>query len=336
VLRNRWLWLCALAGACALPGPAPWLEWRSEIDRDHPLAGRVIDVRAGREIEPAVLLERLRAARFVLLGEKHDNPDHHRLQAWVVEGLARAGQRRGLAFEMLPQDSAAALAAAAPRGVDAIPAAVDWEHLGWPEWALYRPLFEAALAAGFPVFPADLERSQLADLRRGGAPPDSLVALGLDRPLEPGALVGLREDLVRSHCGALPEPEVERMLGIQRARDAQLAAALAAAAQEDGAVLIAGAAHVRRTSGVPVYLARAAPGTSVVALALAEVVPGARDLEATLGRERDLDYLWMTPRVDDQDPCERFRRQLERLRSGSETSKILDLRKFSVAWDRAR
>ena len=30
---------------------------------------------------------RLARAEFVLLGEKHDNPDHHRLQAEVLRGL---------------------------------------------------------------------------------------------------------------------------------------------------------------------------------------------------------------------------------------------------------
>jgi hypothetical protein len=27
-----------------------------------------------------------------------------------------------------------------------------------------------------------------------------------------------------------------------------------------------------------------------------------------------VDYMWFTPRVDDRDPCERFRSDLERLR----------------------
>ncbi|MGZ9157183.1 MAG: ChaN family lipoprotein [Candidatus Binatia bacterium] len=34
---------------------------------------------------------RLARAEFVLLGEKHDNPDHHWLQAEVLRGLIAAG-----------------------------------------------------------------------------------------------------------------------------------------------------------------------------------------------------------------------------------------------------
>jgi uncharacterized iron-regulated protein len=175
------------------------------------------------------------------------------------------------------------------------------------------------VAAGFPILPADLDRALLADLRRGAPLPETLAGLGLEEPLAPEALAGLREELVASHCGALPGNALDRMVGIQRARDAHLAKALAGAARTDGAVLIAGAGHVRK-SAVPLYLARAAPGAAAVSLAFAEVDPAARDLEAVLGSDRGVDYLWMTPRVDDRDPCERFREQLRRLHPGSKTS----------------
>jgi len=232
----------------------------------------------------------------------------------LIDGLARSGQRRGVAFEMLPLDASEALAAALalrPGDVDAIPGAVDWQQLGWPEWSLYRPVFGAALAAGFPIRTADLSRAVLARLRAGGPPPESLARLGLEEPLPDEALEDLRADLARAHCGMLPAGAVGKLVAIQRARDAQLAASLAGAAALDGAVLIAGGGHAAR-SGVPFYLTRAAPGASVAALGLLEVDPGERDLEAVLGRSGGFDYVWMTPRVDDSDPCERFREQLKR------------------------
>jgi uncharacterized iron-regulated protein len=188
---------------------------------------------------------------------------------------------------------------------------VGWQQLGWPEWPLYRPVFGAALAAGFPIRPADLSRAVLGQLRAGAPPPEALTRLGLDEPLPPEALADLRADLERAHCGMLPQGAVDQLVAIQRARDAQLAASLAAAAGPDGAVLIAGGGHANR-SGVPFYLTRAAPGASVAALGLLEVDPGARDLDAVLARARGFDYVWMTPRVDDTDPCERFREQLKR------------------------
>jgi uncharacterized iron-regulated protein len=317
VLRNRVLWACLVGIACASPGePGPWQSWQSAHDRDHPSTGRIIDVRERRAISPDTLIERLAAARFVLLGEKHDNPDHHRLQAWVIARLAETGARRGVAFEMLSLDVAAALAAqraSNPDDVDGIAAAVDWESRGWPEWSLYRPVFAAALAARFPVFAADLSRADLAQLRKGGSPPGPLRQLGLDEPLPDDALAQLRADLVRSHCGHLPDAALDRVVAIQRARDAQLAAALVASAREDGAVLIAGAGHVGRRWGVARFLERAAPSQPVLAVALVEVDPALRDPEDYLSPPPAFDYLWLTPRVDDRDPCERFREQLREL-----------------------
>jgi uncharacterized iron-regulated protein len=317
VLQKR-VAVCLLWTACALPSPraAPWRGWVSPHDRDHPLAGRVIDVGARREIPPAELLRDLAAARFVLLGEKHDNPDHHRLQAWLIEGLSRAGQQRGVAFEMLPLDRADALArqrAAHPHDVDGIATAVGWSELGWPEWALYRPVFAAALAADFPVFAADLPHDVLARLRSGEPAPPELRRLGLDEPLPADVRDALAADLERSHCGALPAAALDRLLPIQRARDAQLAAALTRAAQRDGGVLIAGAGHAGRVSGVPRYLDRSARGMSIASVALLEVDPGARDVSSALDPPPPYDYLWFTPRIDVEDPCERFREQLRRL-----------------------
>jgi uncharacterized iron-regulated protein len=286
------------------------------------MTGRVIDVRARREIAPGELVQRLLGARFVLLGEQHDNPDHHRLQAWLIAGLAEAGQRRGVAFEMLPRDVAGALDAQladGPGGVDGIPVAVDWERLGWPAWPLYRPVFAAALAADFPVFAADLSRESLARLRAGGPAPEALAGFGLEEPLPAEALASMRDSLIRAHCGMLPAAAVDRLVTIQRARDAQLAASLVGAAGPDGSILIAGAGHAERDSGVPVYLARALPGASVLAVGLLEVDPSARDLEAVLGQSRAFDYLWMTPRVEDSDPCERFHEQLRKLHPGPAT-----------------
>jgi hypothetical protein len=47
----------------------------------------------------------------------------------------------------------------------------------------------------------------------------------------------------------------------------------------------------------------------VASLAFLEVTPGTTAVAA-----QPFDYVWLTPRVDDRDPCESFRKDLERLR----------------------
>ena len=139
-----------LACGCASSTPTPRessahaSEWLSPLYREHPLVGKIWDVRQGRWVQRPALEAELTRTRFVLLGERHDNADHHRLQARLVEALSASGRKPTLAFEMLDveqQPAVDASLAQAPKDADALARAVVWEHSGWPAWALYRPVF---------------------------------------------------------------------------------------------------------------------------------------------------------------------------------------------------
>ena len=142
--------------------------------------------------------------------------------------------------------------------------------------------------------------------------------LALDTPLEPAVRAALAREIRDSHCGRGSEALVEKMVDIQWARDARMAEALLRVGRRDGAVLIAGAGHVRRDRAVPAHLLRREPGATVASLAFLEVEAKAATpvgyLEAG-ERALPFDYVWFTPRIDDVDPCEKFRKPLERLKS---------------------
>src|ERR671930_2741560 len=84
--------------------------WHIGMGQDHPLVGQIWDVEAARLIDTTTLVQRLTNGRFVLLGEKHDNPDHHRLQAWILKQLSVAGRRPAVAFETFTPDQPPAIA----------------------------------------------------------------------------------------------------------------------------------------------------------------------------------------------------------------------------------
>ena len=75
--------------------------WQSPLNRDHALVGRIWDVGAARFVGAEGLYAGVRAATFVVLGENHDNPDHHVLQARVLAALVASGRAPAVAFEML-------------------------------------------------------------------------------------------------------------------------------------------------------------------------------------------------------------------------------------------
>lgn len=302
--------LAALACIAAMPASFPG-PWHSAHHRDHPMIGAILETATGRAITPEALTVRLAARRYVLLGEKHDNPDHHRLQAWIVDRLVAAGRRPAVAFEMFRADQAQAIAdhlATAPPDASGLGDAVDWRRSGWPPWSMYAPIADVALRARLPIIAGNLAEQVVTTLRRGGLAaldPALTAKLRLDQPLPDEVGERLRSDIRDGHCGHLPERAIEPFVAVQRARDAHMAAALRGAAA-DGAVLIAGANHVRRDVGVP----RALPAGETASLAFLEVTPAVN----TPPDPRAFDFVWFTPRVDDRDPCERFRQSLEQLR----------------------
>lgn len=307
-------WIGLTLAACATA------HWRSEYGRNHRLAGRVWDVAAATFIEPEVLFGRLAGADFILLGEKHDNPDHHRLQALVLRRLIAAGRRPALGFEMLSVDDDAAIAAA-PSDAAGFGRALRWQERGWPDWSMYQPIAEAALAAKLRIvganIPLDAAR-KLAKLGIAALEPSAARRLGVDQPLPSAAQAAMTDVIRSSHCGFGSDEGLKGMVLAQRARDAQMALSLIDAGGNQGAVLIAGAGHVRKDYGVPAELVARRPNSEVKSVAFVEVadpLTAPADYAPSFAEGKlPYDYVWFTPRSDDDDPCERFKSQLERFR----------------------
>lgn len=309
---------CAMA---AVPAGAPW---ETSVAADHPLVGVVWDVKAGLAIDEAALATRLAGGRWVLLGEKHDNPDHHRLQARLVGELLAAGRRPALAFEMLDGDDARAVQgvlAGKPADAAGIGPAVGWEKRSWPAWPLYQQIADPAVKAGLPIVAANLpDRLARAAARQGVAalPPEMVKDLGLDEPLPDAVRQAMAQEIADSHCGFAPPGMVEPMILVQRARDAHMARAVVRGATADGAVLITGFGHARTDRAVPANLVRMG-AAGALSVAFLEVQNGK---EAPSAYAVDMgvpslpfDYVWFTPRLDDTDPCEKFRAKLDKLKA---------------------
>jgi uncharacterized iron-regulated protein len=317
----------AEAGDAAVAGlPVP--PWQSPLSQDHGLVGRIWLPGADRFIDPPELVRRLSAADFVLLGEKHDDADHHRLQAWALNQIIAAGRRPLVAFEMVTPEQEPALRgylAEHPGQTDGLDAALDWTGSHWPDWPNYRPLFAAAVAGGMDIQPANLSLEVVRSLaRQQNVPPATLTRYRLDQPLDNSTAAAMADEIRDAHCGQLPEKMVPGMVDVQRARDAAMALAMTGNTPSgamtgnapsgamtgnapSGAVLIAGAGHVRTDRGVPVQIAAMAPNRPVFSLAFVEVAEG-QDDPAKYGEpwgtpRPPFDAVWFTPRANDDDPC---------------------------------
>ncbi|HKU40860.1 MAG TPA: ChaN family lipoprotein [Polyangiales bacterium] len=300
--------LAAAGCATTTPGLRPAGGFTQALGRDHPLVGRVYDVARARWIDGADLARALEAADFAVLGETHDNRDQHLLQAQLVERFARAHPNASVAFEMLDETQAAALEGKPPATPEALAERVAWQDTGWPDFALYRPVFAAALAAKLQIVAAHPSREHVRASMHG-LEPDEARALYLDEPLPEAQAAAQRDEIRESHCGQAPDAMVAAMQAAQSYKDAFMARALRSAGSP--ALLIAGRGHARNDRGVPFYLRRAGAG-SILSVAFVDLSddrkrPTDYDLRA-------FDYAVFTPRASDQDPCERFKQQLEHMK----------------------
>lgn len=248
-----------------------------------------------REIAPEAL-DSLPVVDVVVLGEVHDNPDHHRNQARALRGIAPAA----LVFEMLQQAHVDAL----PDDLTdmaAVEAATEWEARGWPDFAMYHPLFTAAPEAR--IYAGDVPRAVVTRALREGAAAafgDGAAQFGLMTPYPPEVQKERETDLLAAHCYAMPADAMGGMVEAQRLRDAVLAQAALRALRETGGpvAVITGVEHARTDIGVPALIRQAQPGVTVLSIGQVERVPDGRPPH----------HLWIVTEgvADRGDPCEAF------------------------------
>ncbi|MEM8698823.1 MAG: ChaN family lipoprotein [Pseudomonadota bacterium] len=306
-MRAGLIFALALAGCSVAPPPAVEVSRAAFLQEAHPLAGVIWDVEAGREIDADTLGARLSAADVAILGEIHDNPRHHTRQAEMVAAIEPAG----LALEMVPEASEEGIAVFLDQGGGRgeIGPAIGWNRLGWPDWALYRPIFEAApraeIAGGAvpaPVLTKAIRQGAQAAFGVGAA------RYALDRAPDASTQIALEDEMIAAHCNKLPRSAAGGMVEAQRLRDARFAAAVERAHRSGGpTVLITGNGHARSDRGVPAYLAASRPELRVAVLGQVEVREGlTRPAEYAGAEGLPYDYVWFSARFDRPDPCASF------------------------------
>ena len=296
------------------------IDWQSKYFADNPLVGSVFGADGSPSSESA-LMGAASGARYLLLGEIHDNPDHHQIQADIVGGLAKLGERPSVVFEMIPQglsDVVSEFQESKSDDLSALAEKLGWSARGWPDFSSYRPIFENALANGLPIRAGDLDRATIRALGQEGAAAldDAEIArLALDKPVDPKMAAEIGDSIRQAHCGLMPEAAIEPMALVQRARDGALANAMVDAARETGsAVLITGSGHARKDRAVPSILRQKDPAADAVSVQMVEVADG-EDKPADYGLSgRDpapYDFTIFTPRADVTDHCAALREAMK-------------------------
>jgi uncharacterized iron-regulated protein len=157
--------LVAGAQATAPAQPSPALPHALGVAMYVPQ--RVFDTRRQAFTDFEVMLADLARADVIFVGEQHDDPNTHRLESALLEGLRRRNVSLVVSLEMFERD--------VQETIDAYMAGSMSEEdflktaRPWPRYATdYRPLVELAKAHAWPVVAANVPRRYASEVSKNG------------------------------------------------------------------------------------------------------------------------------------------------------------------------
>jgi len=248
----------------------------------------VLDAETGCPLDEAVVRERLQDVRIAYAGEHHDQPDHHRFQAWVIATLDELSEEAPVlvGFEMFNPGQQPVLdrysAGELPLG--RFVGDVDWASSWGMDVGLYEPILILGAEPGVSFVGLNAERKwskRVYEVGLDGLSPDERAELPpvIDdsnddyRAFVVEALEAHMHSHAPDHAGthettdAGPDPEWEatkqRFFEAQLVWDETMAhnlvEALRAAPDDTRAVVVVGAGHVRHGWGIPDRVERMLP-----------------------------------------------------------------------------
>jgi len=221
-------------------------------------------VPGGGRVAAQEILARAANAQVALLGETHDNADHHRWELQTVAALAALHPKLVLGFEMFPRRVQSALDrwVAGEISEEEFLKASDWSQVWGYDAAFYLPLFHFARLNRIPMVALNVERDFVRTVGAKGlaaVSPEKREDVSVPAPASEAYL----ERLFRSYtqhpdkqerAPARTDPGFRNFVEAQLVWDRAMAQALAnaAAGAPDALVIgIMGSSHIVRGDGVP-------------------------------------------------------------------------------------
>jgi uncharacterized iron-regulated protein len=268
---------------------------------------RVYDTTRKTFVDFEVMLATAAEADVIFVGEMHDDPNTHRLEAAILDGLQQRKRAAVVSLEMFERDTQGAIDAyLAGRfsETEALESARPWARYATD----YRPLVEHAKAHGWPVIAANVPRRIAQEVAKTGRTAleqlteadRALAARDLECPLD--TYFERFTQTMAGHPAGTQTAEqqrtaMERYYWSQCVKDETMAESIAAAVQRrsaPGAVVhYNGAFHSDFGLGTVERTRRRLPGKRIVVISMLPVA----DLDALRPEGEDLqraDYLVYT------------------------------------------
>ncbi|HXT01447.1 MAG TPA: ChaN family lipoprotein [Elusimicrobiota bacterium] len=220
----------------------------------------------------------LMASRVIAVGEKHDEPSHHAVQAKVLAAVAEHDSSVVVGLEMVSQDQQSFLDDFRAGQLSEAEFSDWWKKTWGFDYSIYKPIFDAARAKNLRIVglnaPIGLVKI-VAKQGLAGLTPQQRATL--PSSIEESADVRYRDFVKDSLSGhGLPPEAMARMIQAQAVWNEAMGAKVAELAASSRVIVIAGQGHMLWRAGIPESAARRGAGPATVVLPYpldGEVVP---------------------------------------------------------------
>jgi len=262
-------WLRALfAVACILPVSVA----SAEVDNCVPI-GKVLLPDSRQIVSNKELVRQVKSRQVVLLGEHHDNAEHHRWQLEMITALNVWNDNLALGFEMFPRRMQSVLDqwVAGELSEKEFLEKVEWDKYWRFDSALYMPLFHYARMNRIPMYALNVERSFIREVGEKGwanVGADKKEGISTPAPASEGYLLMLASVFSQhgsQHSGSeeaneealrkiMEQPTFKRFVESQQVWDRAMAQKIAQVVKEDKPdmfIAVMGSGHMMNRYGVP-------------------------------------------------------------------------------------
>ena len=231
----------------------------------------------GSKSSMQTVVEKALGVQFILVGESHNNPHHHLVQAKILEGMVQSGVRPLVGLEMVDTSYQDVL-------TDFYHSRISLQdlekNLNWPKtwgysFAIYRPVFEIAQRYKLPLIALNLPRHVIKEVREQGFEQAKLTyQMFLPNEILPADQIQIEilQDFFAQHAksiksmGKASPTSFELFLQTQSLWDTTMATNAINAQQEwqKPILILAGSGHVEYGFGIARRLAYLAPEAGIL------------------------------------------------------------------------
>ena len=309
------------------------------IMRKDPLIGKIINARTRSVIDFDSLIKAISTSDVIYLSEKHDNPEHHKIQQRVINRLIKNGLKPFIGFEFFSMDDTPDLLNFVDSGKVTHPKRIEKiietdlrRKLGWdtqPDkmWKYYFDLLKIAKKEQLQVAGIDLSGTLKKRITRKGI--NGITPIEKDQIFSTQLSDKAYKDYMFSifkavHCGMGHGKMQSRLYDTWTARNDKMALSITRLYQhcQGPVIIIIGGGHTEYGLGVIDRVAAIDKTIRQVNLALTEISVNPSSLSDYLmpldlkgfKKVPPADFIWFTQRVSYTDPCEKFKKSFKKMK----------------------